>query len=152
MLSRHATFQFVKSAILNTTESPRSVLIKHRRCRSSAVLLWCRPSVRSWACVRASLGSVADLCGVSVFVCVCVPAVSGGTAVSLQRQLDLELLNDTLQTLPRLLLLLELLPQLLPVGLRLLELHVQLLNLQSNDRRAEGQRWYRYLKYWLNTG
>lgn len=60
--------------------------------------------------------------------------VSDRVAVGLQGQLDLQVLDNTLQALPSFSLLLELLPQLLPVGLGLLELHVQLFDLHNRQR------------------
>lgn len=66
--------------------------------------------------------------------------VSGRAAVGLQGQLDLQVLDHTLQALASFSLLLELLSQLLPVGLGLLELHVQLFDLhdgQCAKRRRE---------------
>lgn len=60
--------------------------------------------------------------------------VSGRAAVGLQGQLALQVLDHTLQALPSFSLLLELLSQLLPVGLGLLELHVQLFDLQGGGK------------------
>lgn len=63
--------------------------------------------------------------------------VSGRAAVGLQGQLALQVLDHALQALPSFSLLLELLSQLLPVGLGLLELHVQLFDLHGGERKRE---------------
>lgn len=74
------------------------------------------------------------LCDLSVCVCISALGVSGGASVGLQGQLALKVFNNALQALPSFPLLQKLLPQLLAISFRLLQLHVQLLDLHHTTR------------------
>lgn len=74
------------------------------------------------------------LCGLSVGVRRRVLGVSGLAGLGLHGQLGLQVLDDALQALASLSLLLQLLSELLAVGFRLLQLHVQFIDLQSRGR------------------
>lgn len=93
----------------------------------------------------ATLGSTGVLCRLSVYVCVCVHGVSGVAAVGLHGQLSLQVFNNILQALPSFPLLLKLLSQLLTISFRLLQLHMQLLNLHNTaqDRQRSVSMWQR---------
>lgn len=74
------------------------------------------------------------LCGLSVGVLRGVFGLSSLAVLGLHGQLGLQVLDDALQTLASFPLLLQLLSELLAVGFRLLQLHVQFLDLQTTRR------------------
>lgn len=77
------------------------------------------------------------LCGLSVGVLRRVLGLSGLAAVALHGQPGLQVLDNALQTLASFPLLLQLLSELLAVGFRLLQLHVQFFDLQTRRTRLD---------------
>lgn len=77
------------------------------------------------------------LCVLSVGVRRSVLGVAGLAVLGLHGQLGLQVFDDALQALASFSLLLQLFSELLAVGLRLLQLHVQFIDLQTRRRFSD---------------
>lgn len=86
----------------------------------------------------ATLGCVGVLCGLSVGLLRGVLGLSVLAVLGLHGQLGLQVLDNALQTLASFPLLLQLLSELLTVGFRLLQLHLQFFDLQPRRKFLDG--------------